>query len=119
MIDYPCYIAGQAVTSDKKLTVYNPYTGEAAGTVASLGKAETNRAIEAALEGGEAGLVTASGMAAISASLLSLLGSGDHLLAQALEGRRFRGRLEQVLVDSHGGQPQVSALLSEADLLQR
>ena len=54
MNDYPCYIAGQAVTSDKKLTVYNPYTGEAAGTVASLGKAETNRAIEAALEGGEA-----------------------------------------------------------------
>ena len=36
----------------------------------------------AALEGAEAGLVTASGMAAISASLLSLLGSGDHLLLQ-------------------------------------
>ncbi|MCH2582244.1 MAG: aldehyde dehydrogenase family protein, partial [Planctomycetes bacterium] len=53
MNEYPCYIAGQAVTSDKKLTVYNPYTGETAGTVASLGKAETYRAIEAALEGGE------------------------------------------------------------------
>lgn len=37
----------------------------------------------AALEGGEAGLVTASGMAAISASLLSLLGAGDHLLIQS------------------------------------
>lgn len=37
----------------------------------------------AALEGGEAALVTASGMAAISTSLLTVLSSGDHLLAQA------------------------------------
>ncbi len=36
----------------------------------------------AALEGAEAALVTASGMAAISATLLALLASGDHLLAQ-------------------------------------
>jgi cystathionine beta-lyase/cystathionine gamma-synthase len=36
----------------------------------------------AALENGEAGLVTASGMAAISTALLALLSSGDHLLAQ-------------------------------------
>jgi cystathionine beta-lyase/cystathionine gamma-synthase len=36
----------------------------------------------AALEGGEAALVTASGMAAISAALLSVLRTGDHLLAQ-------------------------------------
>ncbi len=36
----------------------------------------------AALENAEAGLVTASGMAAISASLLALLAAGDHLLAQ-------------------------------------
>jgi cystathionine beta-lyase/cystathionine gamma-synthase len=36
----------------------------------------------AAIENAEAALVTASGMAAISATLLSLLGSGDHLLAQ-------------------------------------
>jgi len=36
----------------------------------------------AALEGGEAALVTASGMAAISTTLLSLLRPGDHLLAQ-------------------------------------
>lgn len=35
----------------------------------------------ATLEGGEDALVTASGMAAISATLLSLLESGDHLLA--------------------------------------
>lgn len=36
----------------------------------------------AALEGAEAGLVAASGMAAISTTLLTLLGAGDHLLAQ-------------------------------------
>lgn len=37
----------------------------------------------AALEGGEAGLVTASGMAAISTALLAVLGTGGHLLAQS------------------------------------
>jgi cystathionine beta-lyase/cystathionine gamma-synthase len=37
----------------------------------------------AALEGGEAAVVTASGMAAISTTLLTALSSGDHLLAQA------------------------------------
>lgn len=36
----------------------------------------------AAIEHGEAGLVTASGMAAISTSLLTVLKNGDHLLAQ-------------------------------------
>ncbi len=36
----------------------------------------------AALEGAEDALVTASGMAAVSATLLALLGPGDHLLAQ-------------------------------------
>lgn len=36
----------------------------------------------AALENGEAALVTASGMAAISTSLLAVLSAGDHLLAQ-------------------------------------
>ena len=36
----------------------------------------------AALEGGEAALVTASGMAAIATTLLACLGAGDHLLAQ-------------------------------------
>ena len=35
------------------------------------------------LEGGEAGLVTASGMAAISTALLTVLGRGGHLLAQS------------------------------------
>ncbi|MCC6556895.1 MAG: aminotransferase class I/II-fold pyridoxal phosphate-dependent enzyme [Polyangiaceae bacterium] len=36
----------------------------------------------AAVEGGEAAIVAASGMAAISTALLSLLGAGDHLLVQ-------------------------------------
>jgi cystathionine beta-lyase/cystathionine gamma-synthase len=36
----------------------------------------------AALEGGEAALVTSSGMAAISTTLLTVLKAGDHLLAQ-------------------------------------
>jgi cystathionine beta-lyase/cystathionine gamma-synthase len=36
----------------------------------------------AAIEGAEAALATASGMAAISTALLSVLGSGDHLIAQ-------------------------------------
>ncbi|MCH2171822.1 PLP-dependent aspartate aminotransferase family protein [Myxococcota bacterium] len=36
----------------------------------------------AALEGGESGLVTSSGMSAISACLLSLLDAGDHALVQ-------------------------------------
>lgn len=36
----------------------------------------------AALENGEAALVTSSGMAAISTALLTILSSGDHLLAQ-------------------------------------
>jgi cystathionine beta-lyase/cystathionine gamma-synthase len=38
--------------------------------------------ILASLENGETSLVTASGMAAISTSLLSMLSAGDHLLAQ-------------------------------------
>lgn len=37
----------------------------------------------AALEGAEAALVTASGMAAISSALLSILSPGDHMLAQS------------------------------------
>jgi cystathionine beta-lyase/cystathionine gamma-synthase len=37
----------------------------------------------AALEGSEAALVTASGMAAITTSLLTVLSAGDHLLAQS------------------------------------
>ena len=52
-LDLPCYIAGRAVRSDERLTVYNPYNGAVAGTVASLRRAQTHEAIEAALKAGE------------------------------------------------------------------
>src|SRR5260370_425147 len=45
----------------------------------TLGQAE---AVLAALEGGESALVTASGMAAVSASVLSLVQQGTHVVAQ-------------------------------------
>ncbi|HEY0133861.1 MAG TPA: PLP-dependent transferase [Nannocystis sp.] len=48
----------------------------------------------AALEGGEAALVSASGMAAISTTLLTVLAAGDHLLAQ----RRLYGGTHSLLV---------------------
>ncbi|EYF07981.1 trans-sulfuration enzyme family protein [Chondromyces apiculatus] len=50
----------------------------------------------AAIEGGEAALVTGSGMAAISTTLLSLLGAGDHLLAQ----RELYGGTHALLTDN-------------------
>ena len=43
---------------------------------------EQVEAVMAALEGGEAALVTASGMGAICASVMSLLDRGDHVVAQ-------------------------------------
>jgi cystathionine beta-lyase/cystathionine gamma-synthase len=45
----------------------------------SLGQVE---AVLADLEGAEAALVTASGMAAVSSAVLSMVGAGDHVLAQ-------------------------------------
>ena len=44
---------------------------------------ERTAKLVAALEGGEAGLLTASGMGAISAVLIGLLRAGDHVVAQA------------------------------------
>ncbi|MGI9173969.1 MAG: aldehyde dehydrogenase family protein [Rhodothermales bacterium] len=52
-LNLPCYIAGQAVTTDDEVPVRNPYTGEQVGAVASVGREEVDRAIEAALRGGE------------------------------------------------------------------
>ena len=52
-LNLPCYIAGQAVTTDDEIAVLNPYTGEQVGAVASVGRKEVDRAIEAALQGGE------------------------------------------------------------------
>ncbi len=51
--DLPCYIAGRKVVTDERLTVYNPYTGDVAGTVSSVCRSQTHEAIEAALKGGE------------------------------------------------------------------
>src|SRR5688500_18105420 len=50
-----------------------------------LNNTPTHRALHdklAAIENGEAALVAASGMAAISTTLLTVLAPGDHLLAQ-------------------------------------
>ena len=52
----------------------------------------------ASLEGTEAALVTASGMAAISASLLALLGAGDHVLVQDCVYGGTHGLLSQDLL---------------------
>lgn len=46
MIDLPCYIAGEAVTSGERLKVTNPYTGDGVGSVAALDRRDTVRAIE-------------------------------------------------------------------------
>lgn len=53
VLDLPCYVAGRPVTSSHTLTVTNPYTGDVVGTVASVGPAEVDEAIEATLKGGE------------------------------------------------------------------
>lgn len=53
----------------------------------------------AALEGAEAALVAGSGMAAISTALLSVLGAGDHLLAQDQLYGGAHGLFHQVLPD--------------------
>ena len=57
----------------------------------------------AAIEAGEAALVTASGMAAISAAILAFVGSGEHLLAQ----RTLYGGT-QTLLDHDGARLGVS-----------
>lgn len=52
-LDLPCYIAGRKIITDERLSVYNPYTGEVAGTVSSVRRSQTHEAIEATLKGGE------------------------------------------------------------------
>src|SRR5690349_6208182 len=52
------------------------------GRLSNTPSHESLHAKLAALEGAEAALATASGMAAVSAALLSALRSGDHLIAQ-------------------------------------
>lgn len=53
-LELPCYIAGEKVTSNERLEVLNPYTGEVAGTVASLRRSHALSAIDAALKSGQA-----------------------------------------------------------------
>ena len=58
---------------------------------------EQVEAVMAALEGGEAALVTASGMGAISTSVMSLLERGDHIVAQRSLYAGTAALLEDVL----------------------
>ena len=60
-------------------------TGEREGYIYGRTKNPTQALLEqrlASLEGAEAGLVTASGMAAISSTLLTLLQSGDEIVVE-------------------------------------
>lgn len=59
----------------------------------------TTRAFEtalAALEGGEAALATASGMGAITAALISLVNSGEHVVAQNVLYGGTKGLLNNI-----------------------
>lgn len=58
---------------------------------------EQVEAVMAALEGGEAAMVTASGMGAISTSVMSLLEKGDHVVAQRNLYANTAALLEDVL----------------------
>jgi len=49
VLDLPCYIGGEPVSSDQRLEVLDPYTNKTVGTVPLLGRVELNQAIEAAL----------------------------------------------------------------------
>jgi cystathionine beta-lyase/cystathionine gamma-synthase len=81
-------ISGAVVTPVFHSTTYDSVGGEDYHAIRYSRLSNSPNHLElagrlAALEGGEAALGTASGMAAISTALLSLLGSGDHLIAQA------------------------------------
>ncbi len=50
---FPCFVAGKAVASSTTFSVTNPYNNEVIAQVAQVTPAETEQAIQAALEGGE------------------------------------------------------------------
>jgi cystathionine beta-lyase/cystathionine gamma-synthase len=80
-------VEGAAVTPIFQSTVFEQREGAGYDQivyprVSTLLNHEVLGARIASLEGAEAGMVTASGMAAISAALLSVLGDGGHLLVQ-------------------------------------
>jgi len=53
MIEASCYIAGEKVSGERKLTIRSPYDGRVVGTVALCGKKETERALRATQAGQE------------------------------------------------------------------
>src|SRR5262249_28297924 len=78
-LNVPVHHSAMLVTTDAELGHYNDTTYLRLSNMPNqvqLGKKLAD------LEQGEAGLVTASGMAAITAALLPVLGRGGHLLAQ-------------------------------------
>ncbi len=52
-MDLSCFVAGKQITSERKLSVLNPYNGQRAGSVALAGRDHTEAAIKAALSAGE------------------------------------------------------------------
>ena len=48
-LELTCYLAGEAVQSDSRLEVRNPYNGELVGTVGRVTRAQTEQAIGQAL----------------------------------------------------------------------
>ncbi len=81
--------AGAKVTPIVRSTVFEPQAGETYGEIryprlSTLPGHQEVGAVLASVEGGEAALVTGSGMAAITTTLLSLLSGGGHLLAQGV-----------------------------------
>src|SRR5437870_4656048 len=80
-------IGGAAVTPIFQSTVFEQPVGAGYDDIlyprlSTLANHKVLAARLASLEGGEDALVTASGMAAISAALLSVLADGGHLLVQ-------------------------------------
>ena len=52
-MDLSCFVAGKQITSERKLSVHNPYNGQRAGSVTLAGRDHTEAAINAALSAGE------------------------------------------------------------------
>ncbi|MGZ8523115.1 MAG: phosphonoacetaldehyde dehydrogenase [Chitinophagaceae bacterium] len=53
VVDLPCYVAGDAIESDKVLEVRSPYDKRLVGTVKLANATHAQQAIEAALKGGQ------------------------------------------------------------------
>jgi putative phosphonoacetaldehyde dehydrogenase len=53
MIEASCYIAGEKISGERKLTIRSPYDGRVVGTVALSGREQTERALSATRAGRE------------------------------------------------------------------